>query len=348
MKSQKLAEYDPNDVGKRNGKLYGLPFDYAESQVVILPVPWEVTVSYLGGTANGPEGVLNASPQIDLYDSDRPDGWQAGIFMLPIKEEWKDRSSLHRKKAAVCIDFLERGAADDNAMIRLMTDEINAGCEWLNQQVQAEAQQLLADGKIVGLLGGDHSTPLGYMQALAQRHPEGYGILQIDAHADLRESYEGFRYSHASIMYNALKIPQISKLVQVGIRDWCQAEAQLVADSQGRVVTHEMRALRRQQFGGTSWHAVCEGIVAQLPQNVYISFDIDGLDPSLCPGTGTPVPDGLGYEETCYLLDQVVQSGRRIVGFDLCEVSPQTEWDAIVGTRVLYRLSLLAAASQGR
>jgi agmatinase len=190
----------------------------------------------------------------------------------------------------------------------------------------------------VGVLGGDHSSPLGLMRSLAQ-HYDHYSILHIDAHADLRVAYEGFEFSHASIMHNALHIPQIDRLVQVGIRDTCPAEVAAVNESGDRVVAFYDWAIQEGRFMGKTWHSQCQEMLNLLSDTVYISFDIDGLDPALCPNTGTPVPGGLQFEEAMYLLKLVGRSGKRIIGFDLCEVSPgEDDWDGNVGARVLYRL----------
>ncbi|WP_293088196.1 arginase family protein [Moorena sp. SIO3H5] len=168
-----------------------------------------------------------------------------------------------------------------------MKPEIYNPSSTLNHWVYTQALELLEQGKLVGVVGGDHSVPLGLMQALAQKHEE-YGILQIDAHADLRQAYEGFTYSHASIMYNALKLPQISRLVQVGIRDVCEAEMAMV-NSDSRVVMFDDWQLKANAYEGITWAAQCHKIISNLPDQVYISFDIDGLNPSYCPHTSTPV-----------------------------------------------------------
>jgi len=181
------------------------------------------------------------------------------------------------------------------------------------------------------------------------------GVLHIDAHADLRRAYEGFVWSHASIMYNvATRIPQVSKLVQVGIRDYCGEELDFAKASKGRVVTHFDALLSRERAGGTPWLKQCQRIVRALPREVYVSFDIDGLDPALCPHTGTPVPGGLGFHQAFELVGELVRSGRRIVGLDLNEVAPGAdgdEFDANVGARVLYKLigwALLSQEQPGR
>lgn len=352
-KQEKIASFDPDNVGTFNGKLFGLPFTPEEAEVVLIPVPWEVTVSYRAGTAQGPAAILEASPQLDLYDPSLPDVWQTGVALLPIPADWADLNDLTRKKARVCIEILESGGDPANDSIRLLARTVNDSCRQLCDWVQQTARHWLEQGKLVAVLGGDHSTPLGLLRALTKRYPS-FGVLQIDAHADLRQAYQTFEHSHASIMYRALESPQLAKLVQVGVRDYCRSEAEMIGDSGGRIVLFEDRALQRRRLRGDRWADVCAEIVETLPQQVYVSFDIDGLDPVLCPQTGTPVPGGFQFEEAFMLIETVVRSGREIIGFDLCEVSPGAggdgadSWDAIVGARALYRLANLAAASQGR
>ena len=200
-------------------------------------------------------------------------------------------------------------------------------------------------GKLVALLGGDHSTPLGYMRALGEKYPE-FGILQIDAHCDLRDAYEGFVYSHASIMYNALnEIPQVTKLVQAGTRDFSEGEYEMVQQD-SKIKTYFDKDIRNRQYEGETWKTIADEIVAQLPDKVYISFDIDGLDPKLCPNTGTPVQGGFETEEVFYLLQKIQKAGKHIIGFDLSEVSTSEScWDANVGARVLFKLCNLLVAN---
>ena len=192
----------------------------------------------------------------------------------------------------------------------------------------------------MGVIGGDHSVPFGAIRAHAERGE--LGILHIDAHADLRDAYEGFACSHASIMRNVMtRVPGVLRLVQVGIRDVAKSEIDFIAASNGRIVTHFDERLAEQKLEGASWRVLCDAIVADLPPRVYVSFDIDGLDPQLCPHTGTPVPGGLSFQEACLLLKRVVETGHRIIGFDLNEVAPGPEgdeWDANVAARLLYKL----------
>jgi agmatinase len=205
----------------------------------------------------------------------------------------------------------------------------------------------LKAGKLIGLVGGEHSVPLGFFRALSDQY-DRFGILQIDAHADLRKSYEGFTYSHASIMYNALKLPSIGRIVQVGVRDYCEEEVNVVQRAMGRVVTYYDEDIKDKLYKGRTWDILCDEIIAQLPKHVYISFDIDGLDPKLCPSTGTPVAGGLEFHQAIHLIKKLVLSDRKIIGFDLCEVSPgKNDWDANVGARVLYQLCNWSAVSNG-
>ena len=350
-KADIIAQYDPNGVGLAD-QLFGLPFDTHNADLVIIPVPWEVTVSYSAGTAYAPSDILAASTQVDLFDADIPRAWQLGIAMQEVDEEWMETSETLRQEAEEYILWLEEGSPqqDSAAYLQEIPEIINKEAHRLNEWVKDNALKVLKQGKMVALLGGDHSTPLGLMQALATQYAS-FGILQIDAHADLREAYEGFEFSHASIMYNALKIPQITKLVQVGIRDYCEEEAQFIHSQPERIHCFFDQALKEAQYQGSTWHQLCEQIIAQLPEHVYISFDIDGLDPKLCPHTGTPVPGGFDFHQIAYLLKLLVKSGKKIISFDLVEVcSPleEEEWDANVGARLLYKLCNWMGVSQGK
>ncbi len=344
-KQEKIAAFDPNGLGSEDNNLYGLPFTEEESDTVIFPVPWEVTVSYGSGTAGSADAIMAASLQVDLYDADVPDAWKAGIFMKHVPNDWLQKSNALREQAEIYIGFLEEGGnVNENEELKKVLDTINKECQSLHEWVKAETAKLIAQNKFVGVLGGDHSSPLGLMQALANKYD--YGILHIDAHCDLRDSFEGFTYSHASIFFNALKIPQVTKLVQVGIRDFCEAELNVAKNSNNRIKIFFDADIRRRQYEGEAWKTIVDNIVKELPKNVYISFDIDGLDPKLCPHTGTPVAGGLEMEQSFYLIKKVVDSGRKIIGFDLCEVSPgEDEWDANVGARVLYKLCNLGNKS---
>jgi agmatinase len=337
--------YDPNGIGQLNGNFGGLPCDQESANLLLIGVPWEVTVSYGAGTAAGPQQVLDSSPQLDLYDFDHPDGWKQGIFMLPIDPEIRAQSDRFRTQAAQIIEHLESGGTlSDHPDLQPTLAAINQAGADLNQWLEHQCNTAIAAGKSVGVIGGDHSSPLGYFQAQAQHHSD-FGILHIDAHADLRDAYEGFKYSHASIMFNALDLRQLTKLVQVGLRDICQAEIDLITESNQRIIAFSDREIKARLYEGETWKSICAAIIAPLPQKVHISFDVDGLDPKLCPATGTPVPGGLELEQTFYLFRELVNSGREIIGFDLCEVG-NAEWDGNVGARIVYKLANLMDLSR--
>jgi agmatinase len=349
-KEEKIKNFDSNGIGQLNDGLFGLPFTLEECETVLIPVPWEVTVSYGGGTADGPEAISNASYQVDLYDPLVKDAWKKGIGMDEINEDLKNKSLQLRQSSERYIDALANGADENDPELKKISAGIQKECLWLNDWVKNRALYFLNQGKTVGLVGGDHSTPLGMMQALAEKFGK-FAILQIDAHADLRDAYEGFEFSHASIMYNALKIKEVEKLVQVGIRDYCEEELNLINESKGRIKTFFDRDIKYAQYVGDSWDRICNRIVNELPQDIYLSFDIDGLDPKLCPNTGTPVAGGFETEQVLFLLEKIVNSGRRIIAFDLNEVSPGAdgdEWDANVAARLLFRIANMVAKSQNK
>jgi agmatinase len=339
-----LQTFNPNEIGVDNGNLLGLPFNYESANIIVFGVPWEVTVSYRAGTAAGAQAVLDASRQLDIFDFDNPDGWKQGIFMAEIPDQIQQKSDLLRQDALRIIEHLEQGEQiADHPDLAQVLQTLNQECQTVNQWLFEQAQAAMDRGKKVAVIGGDHSVPLGYLQALAARYSD-FGILHIDAHADLREAYEGFQFSHASIMFNALQIPQISKLVQVGIRDVCHDEIEFIQRSPDRISAYYDPMLKEKLYAGISWLEICKQIVSELPQQVYISFDVDGLDPKLCPNTGTPVPGGLELEQTFCLFREVVRSGRQIIGFDVVEVG-DSEWDGNVAARTVYKLCNLMALS---
>ncbi|MBS1743629.1 MAG: agmatinase family protein [Bacteroidetes bacterium] len=344
-----LSNFDPNSVGNPNFNIFGLPTTEDDARLVILPVPWEVTVSYSAGTARAPDHIFKASLQVDLFDPEIKDAWKNGFYMRIPDKKILMKSDYLRKEAELYINYISQGdEVSENKFMCKTLKEINQGSLFLNDWVFEQTTELLAKGKLVGLLGGDHSTPLGFFKAIANKYPE-FGILQIDAHCDLRNAYEGFNYSHASVMYNAIEqIPQLKKLVQVGVRDYCEEEFDYKVSKEGRIEIYFDREIKERRFEGDSWKMIVDEIIAHLPQHVYISFDIDGLDPKLCPHTGTPVQGGLQTEEVFYLFKKLLQSGRKLVGFDLNEVGVSNdEWDENVGARVLYKLCNLMIASNG-
>jgi len=314
--------------------------------LVLLPIPWEVTVSYKAGTARAPEHMCKASLQIDLIDPDIREGWKKGFYMRDIDRKILMKSDYLRKEAELFINYISQGeSVEANKFMTKTIKEVNQGSLFLNEWVYQQTIELLQQDKLVGVIGGDHSTPLGFLKAIAEKHGE-FGILQIDAHCDLRISYEGFTYSHASIMYNALtEIPELVRLVQVGVRDYSESEFEYINNSNKRVVTYFDKDIKERMYEGDTWKKVTDEIVKQLPDKVYISFDIDGLDPKLCPNTGTPVQGGYETEQVFYLFKKVLESGRKLIGFDLSEVGiSRGEWDENVGARVLFKLCNLMVA----
>jgi agmatinase len=338
--------FNPHQISIKNNCFFGLPTTLESSRVVYLSVPWDATVSYGEGTADGPEAILEASYQLDWYDFDLPSPWLVGYATIPLNPEIRAKSEATRAIAKKVIDYLELGNNPDDQAIATELAQVNQASRDLNDWVYQQCQSFLSQGKLIGLIGGDHSVPLGYIKALTEYHNE-YSILHIDAHADLRSAYEGFTYSHASIMNNVLQLPGISKLVQVGIRDLCQEEMDRI-NSDDRLVLFDDWQLKNNTYQGITWQQQCQKIISNLSAKVYLSFDIDGLNQAFCPHTGTPVPGGLDFNQAIYLVQSLVKSGKKIIGFDLCEVAPgnSDQWDGNIGARLLYKLTNLMYLSQ--
>lgn len=333
--------FDPNSTAASDSGIFGLPFKAEDAKLHLIPVPWEVTTSYGDGASRGPAAILRASHQVDLFDIETGDAYMAGYYLHPESEEIAARGRELKKKAKAFVEALEEGRENDAEPQRIQS-EINKESARVNDWVYSQGRKILSQGKIPAVLGGDHSVPYGLIRAVTEHLKGDVGILHVDAHADLRNAYQGYEHSHASIMFNVMEKIRPAKLVQVGIRDFSPGEFDYIQKNSDRVKTYFDPQTKRRLNKGESWQSICDEIVSNLPKNVYISFDIDGLTPDLCPNTGTPVPGGLSFDQALTLFATVAESGRRIVAFDLNEVAeaeePESDWDGNVGARILFKM----------
>lgn len=320
--------------------LFGNPLSHEESKLVIIPAPWEPTTSYKGGTSNAPALIRQASHQMDYFHEVYKDSYDKGIFYKELRTEIPN---LHQEALEVCKsvqDQLTQPEGTDANFSNLLK-KANQLSDTFNSIIYEEAKDILNQNKIPALFGGDHSTPYGLMKALSEKY-DSWSILHVDAHFDLRIAYQGFTHSHASIIYNATQLknpPQ--KVSHVGIRDFSESEYKYAEENHHDAWTDKV--LKRKEFSGESWFKTCEDILKPLSKNLYISFDIDGMDPQYCPQTGTPVPGGLTYNQAVQLIEEASKKFN-IIGFDLVEVASAPEdyesWDINVGTRLLFELCL--------
>lgn len=337
-----MSQFNPSQAISSEFGIFGIPIQEEEAKLILLPVPWEVTTSYGKGASNGPRIIRQASEQIDLFDLETGKAYEQGYFMREIPEPLENKNKIMKAKAQELIK-LKTGQVENEILEKKILTDVNAACEEMTTWVYQQTKEILQTGKFFGLVGGDHSSPLGAIRAVSEQHRGDLGLLHIDAHADLRKAYQGFTQSHASIMYNVMASEfKPKKLVQVGIRDFCEEEYEYIQKHSNQIRTFFDLENKRRQLQGESWSQIVKDIVNELPEKVYVSFDIDGLDPALCPNTGTPVAGGLSLPEVFFLFRALVESGRKIVGFDVNEVSSgeaeESEWDGNVGARVLYKL----------
>lgn len=250
---------------------------YGSSQIVVLPVPYEHTVSYGGGTGRGPRAILDASRYVEYYDEEL-------------------ETELCRKVGISTLPPLNLAQSSGEKAILKIYEAVN---------------RILADGKFVAVLGGEHTISQAPIRAHLEKYPD-LSVVHVDAHADLRESYEGSRFSHACIMARVCEFMDPSRIVQAGIRALSPEEAEFIRTSGiTTLYAHDIRAMG-------DW---IPAVLPKLTDHVYVTFDVDGLDPSIMPSTGTPEPNGLFWAETMKLL-RLVGEQRSIVGFDVVEFAP--------------------------
>jgi len=247
--------------------------DWGKSRVVVLPVPYDSTTDWRSGTRDGPQAIIDASQYLELYDLElEQEIYKVGIHTLP--EVQPDVSSP----------------------------------ENMAQRVYTVAKELLGENKMVLMLGGEHSLTLGMVKAYRERH-EALSVLQLDAHADLRDSYLGTRFGHATVMR---RVCELCPVVPVGIRSLSDEEHRFIEESGIKPVYASGLTLNEDSI---------ERVVTALSDEVYITIDLDVLDPSIMSAVGTPEPGGLGWYEVMGLL-RVVAQRKRIAGFDLVELCP--------------------------
>jgi agmatinase len=263
--------------------------DYASARFVVLPLPYDGTSTWLKGADRGPQAILEASANLELYDIEtRSEPWRHGLVTLAP---------------------LEPGPTPEDTVDR----------------IRDSARLLIEEGKTVVGLGGEHSVSIGLIRAQAERHP-GLEVLQLDAHADTRDSYAGSRFNHACVM---ARVAEICDFIQVGVRSMDVTE--LAAYRPERVFhAHAIET-------SPDW---IRSVVAGLGDPVYVTIDLDVLDPAEMPSTGTPEPGGLRYRQVTALLDAVC-SARRVVGFDVVELLPNPANRApdFLAARLVYQMA---------
>ena len=289
----------PTGLPHNFGGLEGEFAEFARAKAAVLSVPYDFSTSYQGGTRWGPQAILNASQNMELWDDELGATYRAGIHTLP--------------------------ALEPTAL----------GPEAMCARVEQAVGWILDQGKLPAILGGEHSITAGAVRAAAARFPK-LSVLQLDAHADMRDQYLDSPFSHACVMR---RIRERVPATSVGIRSMSEDEAGHLAAHPAPIwSTRQFRALR----GG--WQPILDSLTGE----VFVTFDLDGLDPGILPATGTPEPGGLDWFEAVDLLKAVAQHSR-IVGFDIVELSPiagQVASD-FLAARMTYRLIGLALGNRG-
>ncbi|MEM7755237.1 MAG: arginase family protein [Planctomycetota bacterium] len=337
----------PGDPVTADDGFLGCQTRRENARVVLIPVPFDATCSSRPGARHGPRAIVEGSVFLDVCDAvfGRFDGFGVHLEEAP---GWVE--SISNETRSLVEPLLARGAGPED---RDRVLGIDAACAEVQDHVYARCRAALDEGAVPGVVGGEHGVSFGAIRASADEGP--VGVLHIDAHFDLRERYLGVEYSHASVMRNVIdRLPTVERLVSVGIRDWSPEEQGLVERVSPRIAWLRDDDIARRTLSGEPWSAVCDEVVALLPDRVYVSFDIDGLEPGLCPNTGTPVPGGLTFGQASVLLETLAASGKTVIGFDLVEVAPrpgidlvaERTLDGVVGARVLQKLVGCAVRSQ--
>lgn len=249
---------------------------YADSRVVLVQAPYDGTTSYMAGARFGPEAIVAASTQVELFDRELGcEPWRGGIHTLP--------------------SFLPD----------------SSGPAAVVEQIYSLCKPVVEDDKLCFLLGGEHSVTVGNARACVEKYGD-VSFLQVDAHLDLRDSYEGSPFNHACV---GRRLLDWGKVVHVGVRTACPEELEAVKQ-------HGLAPVWGDEVASLALDEWLERAVSQLGDKVYVTVDVDGIDPAVIPATGTPVPGGLGWYQILALLRRVGEA-KQIVGCDVVELAPR-------------------------
>lgn len=336
--------FDPNGAIPDNGNYFGIPLEPQDGALVLISAPWDLSLKVRNGSSYAPDAIIEASRSVDFFEPMAPHSWRKGIATVPIDYSIQDLSHRLRSDAERVVKvYRQGGTAFDGLVYERSLRRVNEGYATLNANIYEQSKTWLDKGKIVGLVGGDQSTAYGHIRAVAEHHGK-IGILNIDSSCNLKRCHQGFEFSHASVMYNVLRdIPQVERLVGVGVRAFSPEEWERV-ETDSRIKLFTGQSIWTRHFEGTLWSTIANEIIEELPENVYVSLDINGLTIECSPHTGMVVAGGIRFPEVVYLLGKIVDSGRRIVGFDLSEVVPDMEdkTDAAIAARLLYNICSMA------
>ncbi len=341
-------EFDPNTITPDNGCYFGIPLAPEDAALVLLSAPWDATASLRSGSSYAPDAIIEASRYVDFYEPLAPNSWLKGIATAPIDYSIQDLSHRLRPDAERVIKLHDELGMSvlDNLMYERRLRRVNEGSVEINNNIYSQASHWFDKGKIVGLVGGDQSVTYGMVKAVGCKY-DGVGLVHIDSRCDMHEAYQGFDFSHASTMYNILRdVPQVKKFVSVGVQEFSPIEWER-ATSDSRVKMFTAQDMWREQFEGTTWAKIVNDIINELPENVYLALDIDGLTGECSPNKSRIMTGGMSFHQVVYLMDRIIASGRRIVGFDITEVSPNMDnkADMRLVARLLFKMCSIALKS---
>ncbi len=332
-----MLTLNPNASARKNSGLYGAGCSAQEASVIVLPMSFDGTTTYREGTRHGPKSVAEASAQVELYDKEMGHPWQHGIRLLTEAKLIKVLNTKARQLVAKISHIHEDDLDPENEDLL----EINECSMKMNEYGYERAKRWISQGKLFVTLGGEHSVVYGPILAHAERYPH-MGIVQIDAHCDLRPAFQHRTFSHASVMYNVAESTSVKHISQVGVRSFCPEEEEYIKNSKGRIeMWHWYDLYDRIDECGGRWQPVADEIVRRMPNHIYFTLDCDGLLPSCVPFTGTPVPGGLTFDQVRILLRTIYRAGKVIIGCDLNEIAPGPRGDisdANTGAYLLYLL----------
>lgn len=310
-----------------------------EAPLVLVSVPWGVTSANGLGAAFAPDAIIDASSSVSTFDVVSGKSLQGLVSTLEIDYDIQEMSQQVGPDASKISEHQADGGLLLGEYFTHKIAHINHAFAKMHRSVYNQCKAWCEKGKIIGVVGGDKSVCCGAVRALAELNP-GMGLLYIDSVSGLNQKREIFDYSHTSALINLLEnVPDLGRVACLGVKDITEEEIEYARSVQN-LDMYFMERIVAQQYEGHVWAEQCDKIIETLPEKVYVSLGMGVFSLDVCPHTKNPIAGGLAFSHIVYLINRIVASGKKIIGFDVTDIIPQADSvnDAMSGARMLAKL----------
>lgn len=328
-----LNDFEPDNDKNRKTGIFGLPCSYADSRLIIIPVPWDIS-SDNHTLSSSPELVIDFSRQISLYTEEQEGFWKKGIFSHNVPQKWKETSEelfKIRKKIA----RLQGSNGSKHAEILQHIKNINFTCRLLNEWIESKSDNCLSEHKLVGFLGGDMSYTPGIINAISKSN-QHFGILHLDSFSGFEKNSNGFDFTSSSALIPVLKNPFVKKIVLFGTSRINYHAAELIRENQQKISLYSLQYLDESKMKGLHWKMLINEALNELPEHIFLNISLTCLDSSEKLISKNSVPGGLSHAELKSILTELRNNSKKVIGFSLGNIQSVSANDILNAAYLLF------------